>query len=426
METTVTPGSFIISTDQPEHLFINTLMRRELEIRDSVMYDMSTWSVPLAYNLEAWWTTSDLNINAEVVKEPISYANGVRNPDASYAYVVDWKQRNAPKALAMLWEKGYRVRSAEKSFQKGGEAFSEGSIVILVGRNMEHEAVIKADMEEIALSAQVVITGFDTGRMDSGSDLGSPSMRPVEEPRVALMIDEGFNSYTAGQLWFLFDQWTSFGISRIRSGAFSSIDLSEYDVILMPGGYGLNRVFNESARERLTQWVRGGGVLIGTESSATWLTAGQSGITPAELADDNDTSESKVDPAAYTRYADREDSSGLRRIPGAAFKAKVDNSHPLAFGMPEKMYSLKFSTDAIQPDPAFSTVGYYLKEADQVLAAGYASKENQRKAAGMAFAAVHEMGSGKVVFLTDNTQYRMFWVGPSRMVQNAVMLLHGF
>ncbi|MFP4090970.1 MAG: hypothetical protein ACLFT3_11750 [Cyclobacteriaceae bacterium] len=30
-----------------------------------------------------------------------------------------------------------------------------------------------------------------------------------------------------------------------------------------------------------------------------------------------------------------------------------------------------------------------------------------------------------VVFLIDNTQYRMFWRGPSRMVQNAVMLLPG-
>ena len=58
------------------------------------------------------------------------------------------------------------------------------------------------------------------------------------------------------------------------------------------------------------------------------------------------------------------------------------------------------------------------------MAAGYASQENIQKAAGNAFAGVSEMGSGKVVFLLDNTQYRMFWVGPARMMQNAVMLLH--
>jgi hypothetical protein len=36
------------------------------------------------------------------------------------------------------------------------------------------------------------------------------------------------------------------------------------------------------------------------------------------------------------------------------------------------------------------------------------------------------MGRGQVVMLLDNTQYRMFWIGPARFVQNAVMLLPGF
>ena len=104
----------------------------------------------------------------------------------------------------------------------------------------------------------------------------------------------------------------------------------------------------------------------------------------------------------------------------------IDNSHPLAFGMKDKLYSLKFSTNALKPDPSFSTVGYYVKDADEVLASGYASNDNKEKAAGKAFAAVYGMGSGNVVFLMDNTQYRMFWVGPARMIQNAVMLVPGF
>jgi hypothetical protein len=33
---------------------------------------------------------------------------------------------------------------------------------------------------------------------------------------------------------------------------------------------------------------------------------------------------------------------------------------------------------------------------------------------------VQNMGRGKVVMLLENTQYRMFWIGPARMVQNAV------
>jgi hypothetical protein len=56
---------------------------------------------------------------------------------------------------------------------------------------------------------------------------------------------------------------------------------------------------------------------------------------------------------------------------------------------------------------------------------GYASQENVRQMAGKTFAGTVEMGEGQVVFLVDNTQYRMFWRGPSRMMQNAVMLVPG-
>ncbi len=420
-------GDFIIKTDQPAHLFINTLFRRQLDIKDSVMYDMSTWSIPLAYNLDAAWTTSNVGVSTSNLDTQLDSPNGVTGGNASYAYVVDWNQRHAPKALAKLWEHGYKVRSSLKGFTKDGVDYSRGSLVVLMGRNRHKSSSIHADMKKIAESTQVKIAGFNTGRMDEGSDLGSPSMRPIEEPKVGLLMDAGFNSYTAGQLWFLFDQWTEFGISRIRSDRTrGNLRLNEYDVILMPGGFGLNGVINENAREQLKAWVRNGGTLIGTESSGSWLTKDQSGISSIELFEEEDKDDDKVDPAAYTRYMDREDSTGLRRIPGSAFKANIDNSHPLAFGMSDKLYSLKFRTDGIKPDPSFHTVGHYLKDPNQVLASGYSSNENKKQAAGMAFAAVQDMGQGQVVILLDNTQYRMFWVGPARLVQNAVMLVPGF
>jgi hypothetical protein len=281
-------------------------------------------------------------------------------------------------------------------------------------------------MRKLINEVDVVVEGFDTGRMDSGMDLASSDSEPVKKPRVALMIDSPFSSYTAGQLWFLFDQWTEFGIDRIRSGSFNRIDLAEYDVILMPGAWGgLNDVWGESQIEDLKTWVRNGGVLIGTEGSGSWLTKDRSGFTDVELFEAEEEDSTEIDEKAYTQYEDREDVFGLERIPGSAFKAIVDNSNPLAFGLPDQLYSLKFGNDGIMPSNSLQTVGYYVKEGE-VLASGYASEENRENAKGKAFAAVQNMGSGKVVFLLDNTQYRMFWVGPSRMVQNAVMLLPGF
>ncbi|MEX2603258.1 MAG: M14 family metallopeptidase [Gracilimonas sp.] len=420
-------GDFIIKTDQPKHLFINTLFRNQMEIEDSVMYDMATWSIPLAYNLEAAWTTNTVGASTNPVEEELKYPAEVKNTDAQYAYVIDWEQRHAPKALARLWEMDYNVRSAERTFTSNGVTYSEGSLIVLIGRNYEKRDRIQSDMQTLAAETQVVVEGFDTGRMDEGMDLASRESKPVKKPKVALMIDSPFSSYTAGQLWFLFDRWTEFGINRIRSGSFNRIELNEYNVILMPGARGgLKDVWSESQIESLKDWVRDGGVLIGTEGSGAWLTKNESGFTGVEMFEEEEKDSTKTDPEAYTKYADGEDVRGLKRIPGSAFKAVLDNTHPLAFGMPDRLYSLKFGDNGLLPSTSFQTVGYYVKEGEEVLASGYASEENKENAAGMAFAAVQNMGSGKVVILLDNTQYRMFWVGPSRMVQNAVMLLPGF
>ncbi|SMO82267.1 M14 family metallopeptidase [Gracilimonas mengyeensis] len=419
-------GDFIIKTDQPRHLFINTLFRKQMNIEDSVMYDMSTWSVPMAYNLDAAWTTRDVSVDTEPVTEDLMYASELKDAGAQYAYVIDWDQRHAPKALAKLWDMEYKVRSARRAFTSQGKTYSEGSLIVLVGRNYEKKNQMEGDMQKIAESAKVVVEGFDTGRMDEGMDLASSDSQPIEKPNVALMIDSPFSSYTAGQLWFLFDQWTEFGINRIRSGSFSTGDLDEYDVILMPGAWrGVQGVWSENDIEALKDWVRQGGILIGAEASGAWLTKNESGFTDVELFEEDEADTTDIDPKAYTKYADREDVFGLERIPGSAFKGIIDNTNPLAFGLPERMYSLKFNDDGLVPSTSYQTVGYYVKDSDEVLASGYASQENKEKAAGMAFAGVESMGSGKVVFLLDNTQYRMFWVGPSRMVQNAVMLLPG-
>ncbi|MEL6616476.1 MAG: hypothetical protein AAFQ43_12110, partial [Bacteroidota bacterium] len=423
-------GTVIVRADQPKHLFVNTLLQRDMAIEDSVMYDMATWSVPMAYNLTAYAAPALPDVRTEPMTQAPEASGGVANPGAQYAYVVDWGQRHAPKALAMLWEAGYRVRSARKAFGRDGQSFGPGSLIVLLGRNLDKVDEASGDMARIAREAGVEIVGMDTGRMQNGIDLASSDARPVEQSRVLLMVDSPFSSYTAGQLWYVFDRETALPITRLRTDALGSVDLGAYDVLVMPGASasGLRAAFDSSTVARLQTWVREGGTLVATESSALFLTEDRSGFTGVDLAKDTTATPAASggpSPAAYTRYEAREDSSGLARIPGSAFRATLDTSHPLAFGMSERLYSLRQSTEALEPAEGLQTVGYYDFDPARTLAAGYASGENQRKLAGKAFAAVQPMGRGRVVFLVDNTQYRMFWIGPMRLVQNAVMLLPG-
>ena len=104
----------------------------------------------------------------------------------------------------------------------------------MVGRNLDKTNAFKEDMKDIAQESGVIIDVFKTGRMKKGVDLGSSNMVPLKKSKVALMVDRPFNSYTAGQLWFLMDMETQFGISKLRTERLRNIDLDIYDVIIFP------------------------------------------------------------------------------------------------------------------------------------------------------------------------------------------------
>lgn len=433
---TLSKGTFIVPTNQSRGLFINSIMERNMAIEDSVMYDMATWSAPIAYNLEAWSTNGSFSADMSEIDQPVLADGEVVNPNARYAYVIDWSQRDTPKALAKLWAKKYNVRSAEEPFSDGNMNFPAGSLIILKGRNREKSATMDADMQAIAKEAGVKIVGFNSGRMATGMDLANSGNRPVKQPRVAMMVDPPFSSYTGGQIYFLFDWITELPIERIRTTAleqtslpkqgfrFGGADLKDYDVLILPGGgSGLKALFGENQQKELKAWVENGGTLIATESAAGFFTKGNSEITAVEM---KKSPKDSSDARNYLTYADREDYFGKRRVPGSAMNSFVDTTNPLAFGVKRELFSLRFGNNVLKPSDKFQTVGHYHKDPNKLLVAGYASSENLNHIAGQAFAGVANLGAGKIVYLVDNTQYRMFWLGPSRMMQNAVMILPGF
>lgn len=433
---TFSKGTFIVPTDQPQHLLVSSIMERNMKIEDSVMYDMATWSGPIAFNIEGYSTNSSLSVAKTQITEEIAQKGSVTGDEAGYAYVVDWSQLNAPQALAALWAKKYNVRSAFEAFSDGSKTYSPGSLIILKGRNLEKSSSIDADIKAIAEKTGVEFVGYNTGRMVTGMDLASSRNRPIKQPKVALLVDQPFSSYTAGQIYFLFDWRTELPIERVRISTlqqtslpkfgyrFGGVDLKDYDVLILPGGGGsLKSVFKEDALKQIKEWVSEGGTLIATESAAGFFTKKSSKFTEVEM---KKTPKDSSDAVNYLKYENREEYFGKKRIPGTAMNSKVDTSNPLAFGVKSDLYSLKFGSDGLVPSNKWQTVGYYDKNPGKLAVAGYASTENLNHLAGTAFSGVAPIGRGKVVFLLDNTQYRMFWLGPTRMMQNAVMQLPGY
>ena len=80
-------------------------------------------------------------------------------------------------------------------------------------------------------------------------------------------------------------------------------------------------------------------------------------MTPIELAkspdkDKNEDEQPAFEPGSlddpYVGLEAREDLEDLNNIPGSALRAFLDTTHPLAYGMDPRLYSLKFGNEALE------------------------------------------------------------------------------
>ena len=171
--------------------------------------------------------------------------------------------------------------------------------------------------------------------------------------------------------------------------------------------------YNTINKERLKTWIQNGGVLIAIEEAAQW--AAQNGISSATLK----RARNEGDSTARLPYSEREQLSGAQAVRGAVFEASVDLTHPLAYGYTEPTVSL-FKANRVFLEKAknpFSTPFYY---GEKPLQSGWVSRENLQQIKSSAAVVVHGLGSGKIVSIADNPNFRAFWLGGSKLMMNAV------
>lgn len=112
------------------------------------------------------------------------------------------------------------------------------------------------------------IDGIDTG-LTQGVNLGSNQFRALEPAKVALIVGEGITPYDAGEIWHLFDQRYDMKITKLDTRRFSRADLNRYTDIILPNSWG--SALENGDIEKLKEWVRDGGTLIGYRNAARFL-----------------------------------------------------------------------------------------------------------------------------------------------------------
>lgn len=400
-----------IPNDQPEYRFLQALFEQRTQFADSTFYDISAWSVPLAFGLKV----QDLN-EGPAQLGPL-YQPDVLPPSIvefaadDLAYAIDWHCLHAPALLQRLLAAGVKVNVAGEMFAPtfGGPKLPPGTLVVPLGIQADKRAVV-VEMLKAALPQAVTILPIRTGQTAAGITLGSERFQPVKVPRVLLVVGEGVNVYEAGEVWHALDRRVGMPLTRVETTRLGSVDLDRYSVVVMVSGtYG---AVTPAGVERLKDYVAKGGTLLAQGTSIPWLKS--RGVIAATLR------EPKVAPGTAP-YNQADDEANKQAIRGAIFQVQVDATHPLGFGYDPAVPLALFRSNRVileRAENAYSTPLVYLKE--KPLLAGYVSEENLTALAGSGAGVVVGVGTGRAILIPDAPLFRAYWRGSEKVFLNAV------
>jgi hypothetical protein len=311
----------------------------------------------------------------------------------------------------------------------GRRAFPAGTVVVPA---VEDAAALRVELRRLTVRDSLDIAATATGRTAAGLDLGSPSVQPLALPRPALVVGDGVSTYEAGEIWYLLDHHYGIELSLLDKDRLGRVDLAQYSHLLMvDGNY---RDLDDDTVAAIRRWVHAGGTLVTTQSASAWALQRivreprPAGAAPAgggpELAAGRDAVDSAaLEPPApqLGRYADYAAERAKELVSGAVLEARVDLTHPLAFGYQEETLAL-FRT-ASRPmeasDNPYENVALYTAEP---WLSGYLSPRNQERLAGTAALTAARVGDGAVIRFADDPFFRAYWRAPSRLYLNALFV----
>ncbi len=411
------PGSaYVIPLEQQQNKLILGMFQRDTTFTDSIFYDISAWTLPLAFNLEYASLSSGQFTKKLLGKEVVT----TELPDGQllakvgdYAFAFDWDEYFAPAALWVLLKKGVLAKVASKPFTAmtagGMRQFNQGTIVMLTQHQVMGPEQLQTALREAASVGHLDIHGLSTGLTSTGPDLGSSSFELLRKPNVLLLTGEGVSPTDAGELWHLLDIRYGMPVTKVDLTDVNPKLLEKYNVVLMPGGsYG---ALNADA---LKGWVSNGGTLIALEDAVKWLEAKQLGSVVLRKEPEITTG-----PATRLPYTNASEDRAAQVLPGSIFEARLDLTHPLAFGFRRSELPVFRSGGlfAEQPKNGYAVPVTFVKSP---LMAGYVPKKSKPMLANAPSVIVTGQGTGRIICMLDNPCFRAFWYGTDKLMANAI------
>ncbi len=389
--TTFPAGSYIIDLDQPQRIFAKAILEQDTPqdkafVEDNMarfrrnqmrgkgqpkedygFYDITAWSMPLAFGLDAWWTEESTSVPAAIVDDAhIANAKlGNVTGRAQISYIVPYQTDSTGPFIMRLMQNGYKVAVATRQLNAGGRNWKPGTFVVRVSRNPDtlHDAIGR-----FAREMGVNVTAVNSGYSEEGdTSVGGEAVISLREPKIAVAADEGVRQESYGSIWWYFDKYgikfTPMAFSSIKGGG-----LKEYNILILPEGSPGQYMaqFGAGGVATLKQFAQNGGTIVTLSGASVFAALKDVGLSTVKIVGSDDDEQkgkaaddkkpestpspsSTPDPAGASLSSDRLDgiAPGLPPIaspsanannvpeplPGAIMRATVDRTTYLTYGV---------------------------------------------------------------------------------------------
>jgi len=443
-------GSYVIDLNQPQRRIAKGMLEPDAEFdrgfverelgkfqrnrrrgedadkEDYGFYDITAWSLPFSFNLEAYWTEDAAPGPGAAVTDTALLAPPAPAParaGSAYAFAND--NTGAARLALALQAEGFRLAVATQPLRADGRSYPRGTFVARVQRNSPalHER-IAALAPPLGVAVTAVQSAFaDTGDVGTGSN----DVWALHGPKILVAVGDGVYETSYGSLWHFLTRelGTPFTPVPLRNIGRME-DLNTYNVVIVPDGAAgrMRRELGDAGAAALKAWVRSGGVLIGFGGAGELAANKDLELTTVvSIADStlkaDTTAPGSIPPLVSATAAPKDRPEW---IPGAIFRATLDPTHWLTLGYTGDRLPVFIDGDVFwRPSKAGANPVAFT--GDSLVLAGFTWPGNTaRLLKGTTWAAVENQGSGRVVLFLSDPLFRAFWRGPARLVTNAILI----
>ena len=474
MKKTFSKGTLLIAMDQPLAGLVHAYAdfdprmkneflqaeRRELEkFGRTRIYDVTAWSLPIAFNLEAYWSEEIPNCASERLNSRLPMTGEVIEKPNVVAFLIDSRQDQMPQALARLLQKNRVVYAAADSFRLQDRSFGLGSLLLYVNKN---DPSLREELDRLAHDLSLQIFGAQTGLSERGSDLGSSKFVLLKKPKIGLLGNQPASTTNFGETWHLLEQKIGYPFSILDMTQIQRLDLSVYNTLFMPtiytGPAEMATLLTKSGMDKLRNWIDSGGTLIAVEAAAAFVADSSSKLSQvrprlqvlAQLdgyqrsieqrlraekpmvdsmkiwdrlaATTADTVKAKSAPAKDIKELQEREAWMQRFRPrGTILAADLDVDHWLAAGLADRIPVLMDGPVCLMAKDGVQ-IPALLADRQSLRISGLLWPEARERWARTAFATRESRGRGQIILFAGEPTFRGYFMASERMLLNAIFL----